>query len=81
MLLLLRARYGVLRSVEFTVSSEASTVFIYIVVVSLLSHVRLFWEPMDGSPPGSSVHRISQARILEWVAIFLQGIFLTQGSN
>ena len=24
---------------------------------------------MDGSPPGSSVHRILQARILEWVAI------------
>ena len=29
---------------------------------------------MDGSPPGSSVHGISQARILGWVAIsFLQG--------
>ena len=26
-------------------------------------------EPMDYSPPGSSVHRISQAIILEWVAI------------
>jgi len=23
---------------------------------------------MDGGPPGSSVHGISQARILEWVA-------------
>ena len=32
------------------------------------------------SPPGSSVHGIFQARILEWVVIFfLQGIFLTQG--
>ena len=28
---------------------------------------------MDCSPPGSSVHRISQARILERVAIFLLG--------
>ena len=37
---------------------------------------------MDCSLPGSSVHAIFQARILEWVAIpFLQGIFLTQGSN
>ena len=36
---------------------------------------------MDSSPPGSSVHQISQARILEWIAIFLQGIFLTQGLN
>ena len=27
------------------------------------------WGPMDCSPPGSSVHEISQAGILEWVAI------------
>ena len=27
------------------------------------------WDPTDYSPPGSSVHRILQARILEWVAI------------
>ena len=27
------------------------------------------WEPMDCSPPNSSVYRILQARILEWVAI------------
>ena len=26
-------------------------------------------DAMDSSPPGSSVHRILQARILEWVAI------------
>ena len=26
-------------------------------------------HPVDSSPPGSSVHRILQARILEWVAI------------
>ena len=26
-------------------------------------------DPMDCSPPGFSVHEISQARILEWVAI------------
>ena len=26
-------------------------------------------DPMDSSPPGSSVHGISQAGILEWVAI------------
>ena len=40
------------------------------------------WGPMDCSPPGSSVHEISQARILEWVAIpFSRGIFPTQGWN
>ena len=26
-------------------------------------------EPMDFSPPGSSVHGLLQAKILEWVAI------------
>ena len=36
---------------------------------------------VDCDPPGSSVHGISQAKILEWVAILLQGIFLTQGLN
>ena len=36
-------------------------------------------NPMDCSPPGFSVHGISEARILESVATFLlQGIFPTQ---
>ena len=30
-------------------------------------------KPMDCSPPGSSVHGIFQARILEWVAILFPG--------
>ena len=30
-------------------------------------------NPMDCSPPGSSVHGILQARILEWVAIIPPG--------
>ena len=34
-----------------------------------LSCVWFFYNPMDCSPPASSVHRILQARILEWVAI------------
>ena len=39
-------------------------------------------DSMDCSPPGSSIHGILQARVLEWVAIlFLQGIYPTQGLN
>ena len=34
-----------------------------------LNHVRFFCDPMDCRLPGSSVKRICQARILEWVAI------------
>ena len=33
-----------------------------------LSHVRLC-DPMDGNLPGSAVHGIFQARILEWFSI------------
>ena len=40
------------------------------VKVKSLSRVRLC-DPMDCSLPGSSVHGILQARILEWVAISL----------
>ena len=35
---------------------------------SRFSHVRLC-DPIDGSPPGSPVPGILQARTLEWVAI------------
>ena len=46
------------------------------------SVVSTLCDLMDHGLPGSSVHEVLQARILEWVAIFLlQGIFLTQGSN
>ena len=33
--------------------------------------------PMDCSLPGSSVHGIFQARVLEWVAIALSGLYYT----
>ena len=40
----------------------------------MVSPVQHFCNPMDCSPPGSSVYQIPQARILEWVAIsFLRG--------
>ena len=42
---------------------------IFVVVIQLLSHVQLFCDPMDCSLPDSSVRGISQARILERVAI------------
>ena len=42
----------------------------------------ILYDPMDCSPPGFSVHRILQARILEWDAMpSSRGIFPTQGSN
>ena len=44
-------------------------VYSSIAAVSLLTHARLSCNPIDCSPPGSSVHGISQVRILEWVVI------------
>ena len=50
---------------------------ILLLVKSLQSCLTLC-KPMYCSPPGFSVHGISQAKILEWVSIsLLQGIFLT----
>ena len=39
-----------------------------LVCAKSLSHLTLC-DPMDCSPPGSSVHGVFPARILEWVAI------------
>ena len=48
----------------------------------LLQSCLTLCDQMDCSLPGSSVHGIPQARILEWVAIsFSRRIFPTQGSN
>ena len=46
-------------------------------VCSVTKSYLTLYNPTDCSPPGSSVHEISQPRILEWAA----RIFLTQGSN
>ena len=53
--------------------------YVYLCVCAQsLSHVRLC-DAMHCGLPSSCVHGIFQARLLEWVAIFLlQGIFLTQ---
>ena len=49
----------------------------------MLSRVLTLCDPVDRNLPGSSVHGILQARILEWVGLhaLLQGIFLIQRSN
>ena len=44
-----------------------SEVFEFVRCAQALSCVQLY-DPMDYSPPGSSVHGILQARILEWAA-------------
>ena len=53
---------------KFPKTKEAVSLHI-VAVIQWPSRVRLFCNPEDHSPSGSSVHWISQARILEWVAI------------
>ena len=42
---------------------------VIVVAVLVTKSCLTFCDPMDYSPPGSSVHGVSQARILEWVGI------------
>ena len=65
--------------------------FIFLSLVNILKedclHVKLPWscptlcDPMDCSPPGSSIHEILQARTLEWVAVPPLGNLPAPGSN
>ena len=53
-----------------SISSSDSYVFsLYLLCVLDAPLFPTLCDSMDCSPPGSSVHRILQARILEWVAI------------
>ena len=49
------------------------TYVLYITYVKVSQSYLTLWDPMD-----STVHEILQARILEWVASLLQGIFPTR---
>ena len=42
---------------------------VFMCVCSVTQLCSNFWDPMDCSPQGSSIHGILQARTLEWVAI------------
>ena len=56
----------------------------HITVTCVLSSVsNSLWSHGNRSPPGSSVHGILQARILEWIAISSSrgSVFLTRRSN
>ena len=59
---------GVLKSRDNTLPTKVHIVKAIVCPVKVKSCLTL-WDPMDCSLPGSSVHEILQARILEWVAI------------
>ena len=49
--------------------SAAAAAAAAVAAAKLLQSCPTLCDPRDGSPPGSPVHGILQARILEWVAI------------
>ena len=57
-------------------SYRSNLVLCLLLLLSRLSHVRLC-NPIDGSPLGSPIPGILQARTLEWVAISLRLQFLS----
>ena len=46
-----------------------SALLLYTAAAKSLQSCLTLCDPTDGSPPGSSIHGIFQARILEWLAI------------
>ena len=64
--------FPVFSECELLLLSLLNPIFIYLMFIKLsaksLQSCPTLCDPMDCSSPGSSVHRILQARILEWVA-------------
>jgi len=50
-------------------ASTFSPIVLCVMKVLVIRYCPTLYHPMDCSPPGSSVHGILQAKILEWVAI------------
>ena len=67
--------FSYLKVLIFTVFTESKSKNITKYTHEVCVHAKLLQscltlcDPMDCSPPGSSVHGILQARILEWVAM------------
>ena len=57
-----------MRILDFIVRTVAAAAA---AAAKLLQSCLTLSDPMDCSPPGSSIHGIFQARVLEWVAIAL----------
>ena len=62
-------QYSVIANMGKRISFQFYWDIIDICVYSVSQSCPSLWDPMDYSPPGFSVHRISQARILGWDAI------------
>ena len=60
---------GVVSSVSDSLLFQLILLKIYAAAAKSLQSCPTLYAPIDGSPPGSSIPGILQARILEWVVI------------
>ena len=52
------------------VHADKSNIYAATAAAKSLQSCLTLCDPLDGSPPGSPIPGILQARVLEWVAIF-----------
>ena len=55
--------------IVYTIRKSTNYTITYTHACSVAPLCLILCDPMDCSPPGSTVHEILQARILKWVAI------------
>ena len=60
--------------IDSTTREVYSILLLLLLLLSRFSRIRLC-DPIDGSPPGSPVPGILQARTLEWVAIAVSNAY------
>ena len=70
--------YRLLQNTEYILCARSKSLLYSTLTFAFFVHAcsvtqsrATLWDPMDCSPPRSSVHGISQVRILEWVAFSL----------
>ena len=54
---------------KIMLKENSAPISILFISTALFASLNYICDPVDFSPPGSSIHGILQARILEWVAI------------
>ena len=64
-----QAGFKIVGRISITSDTQMLMLLLLLLLLSRISHVQTLCDPIDGSPPGSSVPEILQARTLEWVAI------------